>query len=243
MTDSHEFWDELAAAHALHALEPDEEVRLLAHVDGCATCRGRLDDYNLVAAQLGSLSDDDVRPPSWADIRSQLPGARATTEARPAARVVPLRRPVLGARVLAAAAALVVLAGAGVAWQLSRPGASPSASTAALAACRHQAGCQLVQMRGRRGDTADVLVVDGAASLVPLTLPVLPAGRTYVLWQLPRDGSPLPVVSFSDATRQTPKVLLPADYADTAAFAVSVEAAGSKPTRPTDVLAAGAATN
>jgi len=240
MNDSHEVWDELAAAYALHALERDEELRLLAHVDGCTTCRERLDDYTLVAAQLGSLPDDDVEPPAWADIRPlQLPGA-ASAPAAPA-RVLAFRRRTVAVRVLAAAAAVVVAAGVVVGWQLGRSG--PTSATAALTACRHQAGCRIIELHGQGGNAADLLVVNGTASLVPLAMAAPPSGRMYVLWQLPRDGSPIPVASMRDVAHQSPNVALPAGYADTAAFAVSLEAAGGMPSRPSRVLAVGAAPN
>lgn len=239
MTESHEFWAEVAAAHALHSLEPDEEARLLAHVGGCASCRAQLDEFTLVAAQLGSLSDDDVQPPAWAAVR---PGSARTGTS---SLVLPMprraRRRATAARLLAAAAAVVLAAGVVAGWQFSRPG--PSAATAALAACRHQTGCQVIRLHGQRGDNADVLVVNGTVSLVPVKLPAPADGRVYVLWQLPRDGSPMPVVSVTNSTRQTATVSLPTAYADTAAFALSIETAGPMPTRPTEVLAVGAASS
>jgi len=237
MTESHEQWDELAAAYALHALERDEELRLLAHVDTCTACRDRLDEYTLVAAQLGSLPDDDVAPPAWADIRPlQLPPAAPAP-----ARVIPFRRRTVAVRALAAAAAVVVAAGVVVGWQLGRSG--PSSATAALTACRHQVGCRVIELRGQGRNSADLLVVNGTASLVPLAMAAPPSGRMYVLWQLPRDGSPIPVASMRDVAHQTPNVTLPAGYADTAAFAVSLEIAGEMPSRPSRVLAVGAAPN
>ena len=35
----HERWDELAAGHALHALEPAEAIEFEQHRIGCARCR------------------------------------------------------------------------------------------------------------------------------------------------------------------------------------------------------------
>ena len=245
MTDEptwfHEVWDELVAAHALHALEPTEELRLVAHVDACPACQERLDEFTLVAAQLGSLADDASQPPTWADIRPRLVAAPTiTTPPTSPAPVVPLRRR-LGARALgAAAAAVLVVGGAVVGWQLTRP-SNAAPTSVALAACRHQNGCQVIQMHGRNGDNAAVLVEGGQASVVPVRLPAPPADRMYVLWQMPRDGSPIPVVTFRDPTRQTSSIPLVTGYSDTAAFAVSLEAAGPMPTRPTDVYALGAA--
>lgn len=240
--ESHRVWDELVAAHALHALEPSEELRLLDHMDGCPSCRGRLDEFSLVAAQLGALADDDSQPPTWAEMRGQLvdapPSGLGAVADRP---VVPLRRRYAG-RMLAAAAA-VVLIGTAVAVGSQLIGRHSSSATAALTACRHQSGCRVIQLHGQSGDSAAVLVEAGHASLVPVKLAAPAADRVYVLWQMPRDGGPSPVVAFTDATRQTPSVPLVTGYSDTAAFAVSMEPAGPMPTRPTDVLAVGAATS
>jgi anti-sigma-K factor RskA len=244
--ESHQTWDELVAAHALHALEQDEELRLLGHIDGCPSCQSRLDEFTLVAAQLGSLGDEEVQPPDWTTIRSRLvtpPVAHITDAAARHAAAVPLRRRV-ATRILAAAAGILVVVGLGAAfgWQLTRPAHKPTMS-AALTACRQQSGCKVIQLHGETGDGAAVLVEAGHASLVPITMPPAPSGRMYVLWQLPRDGSPIPVVTFRDAKRQSASVPLVTGYSDTAAFAVSLEDAGPMPTRPTDVLAAGAATS
>lgn len=250
MTDeaqgSHQGWDELVAASALHALEPDDELRLLGHLDGCAPCRAHLDQYRLVAAQLGSLTDDDAQPPAWGDMRSRLVGppsaaAPAGNTATPKTKVIPLRRRV-GVRVLAAAAVVVVAAGVAASWQASRPARDTSASVA-LTACRQQSGCRVVPLHGQSRDNAAVLVEGGHASLVPVNLSALPADHVYVLWQLPRDGGPIPVVTFRDPQRQTSSVPLMTGYADTAAFAISVEDAGLMPTHPTDLIGLGAATS
>lgn len=237
--ETHRVWEELAAAHALHALEPSEELRLLAHVDTCQACLDRVDEFALVAAQLGALADDESQPPRWAQMRERVVDPSSSypqTEIAP----LPLRRR-YAARMLAAAAAVVV-AGTGVAVGSQLFGGHPSSASAALTACRQQSGCQVIQLHGQRGDNAAVLVEAGHASLVPVKLPPAAADHVYVLWQLPRDGSPNPVVAFSDSTRQTSSVPLVTGFSDTAAFAVSMEPAGPMPTRPTDVLAVGAAT-
>ena len=236
---SHQPWDELVAAHALHALEPTEELRLLAHLDGCRPCRNRLDEFTLVAAQLGSLADDTLDPPAWTDVRPHLRRTDPSAASGNVSRVLPRQRRVAVRAVTAAAAGVVVAAGAATSWELTRPG--PPTSAAALTACRQQSGCRIVALHGQQGDSAAVLVEAGHASLVPTNLPLPPAGRMYVLWQLPRDGSPIPVVTFHDPTRQTSSVPLVTGYTDTAAFAVSLEIAGPMPTHPTDVLAVGAA--
>jgi anti-sigma-K factor RskA len=243
---AHQPWDELVAGQALHALEPAEELRLVAHVGSCPRCRAALDDFTLVAAQLGSLADEEERPPSWRKLRPRVvapPGAVASTTAASVAVLEPRRsrRVSLTTRALtAAAAAAVIAAGLATGWQLTRPSGDNPAN-AALTACRQQSGCRVIQLHGENGDSAAVLVDAGRASLVPLRMPSPGTGQMYVLWQLPRDGSPMPVVAFLDPKQQTGSVPLTTDYADTAAFAVSLEPAGAVPIRPTDVLTVGAA--
>lgn len=241
LNGSHQPWDELVAAHALDALEPSEEQRLLAHLDACSECRRRLDEFNLVAAQLGSLADDEGDPPSWEHVRPHLISGPASPAPKTRlAAVRPLHRRINHRTLTAVAAAVVIAGGIAAGWQLTRPGPANPAPVA-LAACRQQSGCRIIQLHGQSGDNAAVLVQAGHASLVPVKLPAPPTGRMYVLWQLPRDGGPIHVVAFRNSSRQTPSVPLVAGYGDTAAFAVSLEPAGPMPTRPTDVVALGAA--
>ena len=242
MTNQHssgdEHWAELAAAHALNALDPDDEQLFLEHLSGCSTCAATFDEYALVAAQLGSLADaapDDA--PSWSKLRSTI----VADEPSPVTllhdrRRRPHRRTVV--RALSAAAAVVaVAAGAGLGWDLTRSSPAPSM---ALAACQHQRGCSVIPLHTAKGASpADVVVNENRIAVAPLALPALSEGHTYVLWQLPRDGSPIPVVEFRDTGRQTAATPLPADYGDTAAFAISIESTASRPTRPTHVLAVG----
>ncbi|MGF7238589.1 MAG: hypothetical protein ACQSGP_27065, partial [Frankia sp.] len=50
----HEEFDELAAAHVLHALDPDEDRVFLDHADDCALCRDVMSQLTVVAASLAS---------------------------------------------------------------------------------------------------------------------------------------------------------------------------------------------
>lgn len=73
--DPHERFEELAAGHALSALEPEDEQDFLAHLSGCAQCERD------VLAHRGSLAHlayaaDDVEPPA-----SLLEGIRAGVRA------------------------------------------------------------------------------------------------------------------------------------------------------------------
>ena len=239
----HDAWETLAAAHALHSLEPEDEQIFLDHLHGCSICASSIDEFALVAAQLGSLADSEPdEPPQWARIRANLP---APTPATVAALDDQRSRRHRAGRVLAAAAVVVTLSAGGVAgWDLSTGGSGHVPGTAAaLSACEHQPGCRVIRLHDPDGSNPAAVVVNtDRVTLVPLTMADPSSGQTYALWQLPRDGSPVLVAEFRDAGEQTASAPLPADYADTAAFAVSVESTRVTPTRPTHVLAVGTAT-
>lgn len=237
--DTHDYWDELAAGYALHALEPAEALEFTTHLTSCAQCRTSLDEHELVAAQLGSLADgDDVAPPSWQRIRGAV-----VTDPPQVADLSTRRRPVFANRLLAAAAAVAVLAGVGVAgWQLTDGGSQNSPGIAAIDSCGQATGCVIVRLQVDGGSPASLLVRDGAARMVPTGLAQPPADHAYALWQLPRDGRPVLMTEMEQVpSGPSSPVALTLPYADTAAFAVSVEPVDVVPTKPTRVLAVGTA--
>lgn len=244
---AHERWEELAAGHALDALEPDEEALFVVHLETCAHCRRGLDEHAFVAAQLGGLAEDtEARPPAWRDIRAGIVTGGAPPDVslddRRARRAMPARGTLRSSRVLGAAAALIVLAGAAIAgWQLSH--GSESAAEQAIKRCAVAPACTVVRLPSNGHEKAAVLVADGTARVVPTSLPTPPSDRVYVLWQMPRDGRPVLVSELRslEPGHEGPPIALTLPYADTAAFALSIERADVVPSRPTDVVAVGAA--
>jgi hypothetical protein len=238
----HETWEQLAAGHALHALEPADEAMFLEHLGECPLCRAAVDDYSLVAAQLGSLAESEAdEAPDWQHLRAGII-SEPDTEAPVAAQVVDLdSRRRRGFRLLTAAAAALVVIGGAVVWRTAgRSSGTSHAAVAAITACEKQPGCRLIRLRTSAGVTPAAVVVDAErVSVVPLKMSTPPLGKTYVLWQMPRDGGPIAVAEFRDPDKQTAASALPAPYADTAAFAVSEEQSTTRPVRPTDVLAVG----
>ena len=247
--DDHERWAELAAGHALHALEPDEEAAFAEHLATCAVCRAELGEHELVAAQLGALATaadpvDESAPPSWSSLRDSVIGnARPTVPSLTAARD---RRRARSARLLGAAAGVILLTGGGLAaWQLSSGGSGSSSELAAAHAavnrCERMTGCHVVRLDDSTSKTRAAVVVSGDhAEMWPLAMSAPPSGHVFALWQMPRAGRPRLVETgtFTGANAGS-NATLAASYADTAAFAVSLEPAGILPTKPTTVLAVG----
>jgi hypothetical protein len=246
----HTEWDELAAGYALNALAPDEESAFTGHLETCERCQAAVDDHVFVAAQLGAIAMPDVQleVPSWSSVRNAVVeaqpegGSRGGTLPASVADVVDLsdrrRRYAVSRRVLAAAAAVVVVAGGGiVAWRAQSGGTTAS--------CGSVAGCHTLALASSSGAKAASLTVQGdVITMLPTGMKPAPAGREYVLWQLPSDGRPIAVKVFTaTGSKAVDKATTGVAYADTTAFAVSEERSGPVPAKPTTpLLASGSAT-
>ena len=105
---SHARWDELAAGHALSALEPEDEQELLRHLRGCDLCERTLAGMRAVVGELAYAAEPADPPPAvLAAIREGI-GAGDRPLLVPASRP---RRPVVSSRwLLTAAAGVVILA-------------------------------------------------------------------------------------------------------------------------------------
>lgn len=73
--DTHEVYAELAAGHALSALEPADEQAFLAHLPGCAGCARAIAEHTETLAHLAYGADAAEPPPAL------LAGIRAGVEA------------------------------------------------------------------------------------------------------------------------------------------------------------------
>jgi anti-sigma-K factor RskA len=240
MTD-HQQWDELAAGYALHALSPDEEVVFADHLESCERCRASVDEHALTAAQLGALahSQDADTPPSWEAIRSAVIPTTAPVIDLSQRRQ---RRYELSRRSLAAAAAVAVLAAGGVAtWRLTGGSSSP----AKPGSCQ-TAGCHVVALRTPQGRTSTgsaVINADGAVTVTPTGLTNARKGRTYVLWQVPRDGRPKAISVFKRGGKAgTAHGTISVAYSDLLELAISSEPANALPSRPSTLVAVGVTT-
>jgi anti-sigma-K factor RskA len=239
--DDDQRWEELLAGHALSALDPEDEAELLAHLEGCQDCRTELSGHALTAAHLAALADDEAGDvPEWTRIRAGVihdhPSV-VSLESR-------TRRHRVAQRALAAAASVVVVAGASVAaWQISESGGAGNHQPVAQGGCGDTSLCSEIALRSSNGThRATVIVVNGTARLHPVDMGRPGNGRTFVLWQLPRGGAPIPLTEFVSADGTSGSSPLSVPLAQTTAFAVSSERADVHPTSPTRVLAIGGVT-
>ena len=224
-TDGHERYAELAAGHALHSLEPEDEQAFLAHVPGCARCERAVDEHRVALAAL-AYAPLDVEPPA-----SLLEGIRAGVLAsgreatfpdlapsEPVAEPVPepaaepvsldearrrrdprrLRRAATWTGVAAAAALVVSLGAWNASLQQDRDEAEAWGTKLAAAVGQlRDSSTDTVPLAGGSGEVVAVAVMRGdEMSLVVDGLPVNDAATTYVLWGQSRYGDKRAVGAF-----------------------------------------------
>lgn len=245
----HERFAELAAGHALHALEPGDEQVFLTHVAGCAACRAAVSAHTDTLGHLAyAAAPDDLPAGILAGIRAEIgePVAAVVSEPAPvsldAARAR-RRQPLFDSKSLvaaAAAAAMVLSLGIwNVALHREKSQGDLRAQQLAAAVSTLERGAkhrvQLTDAKGLpvaiavvRADDTVSLVVDGLA-------PNNATSSTYVLWQKGRYGVVRAVGTFDvtgtgvDVVKDLP---LARDVMGVVGFSVTREAGRKAPDRP-----------
>ena len=229
--DAHEPYEELAAGHALSALEPEEEQQFLAHLAGCAPCEREVTEHRVTLAHLAYAPDAAEPPPSLlegiragvrasgrgsvfsverdapaapTDVPAEVPAPSSLEAARARRDAARMRR--AGSWVgIAAAAALVISLGA---WNaaLQRDRDAQDGRGDRLAAAVRDAsdtGTTSVPLAGEDGQVVAVaLVHDREMRLVVDGLEPNEDGTTYVLWAKSRFGDVRPVGAFDVASAE-----------------------------------------
>jgi hypothetical protein len=259
--DAHARFEELAAGHALHALEPEDEQAFVAHLAGCARCERDLAEHQTTLAHLAYAPEAAEPPPALLDgIRSGvLSSGRGASFPEPASAPAPAslddaRRRREASRLrragtwtgVAAAAALVVSLGV---WNTSLrqerdEQAAWSDRLASAVSQLRDPSTATVPLEGEGGEVVAVALVRGTdMSLVVDGLPVNDDGTTYVLWGESRYGDRRAVGSF-DVREPGLDVLdgmqVQASVSDVTRFMVTREKGDAAPPIPTlPVLASG----
>ncbi|MDX6591019.1 MAG: hypothetical protein QOJ13_215 [Gaiellales bacterium] len=177
--------DELIAAHALRALDPDDQRVVEEHLAECERCRVELQQMEAVASAL-AYAAPAAEPPE--DLRARILGSVepvVSTASAPAPATARRSRWAWWPRfatVAAPALALAVLAL--LAWNIS---------------LRDQLSGRDVTAVGRIADVGSVVrYSDGDVTLFA-NLPPASEGKTYEAWVI-RNGKPLPAGTFKDGS-------------------------------------------
>src|SRR3989442_5146248 len=207
----HEEMEELLAAFALGATDPEEDALVRAHLEGCATCTSTVQRLRRALGAV-PLAADTVSPPQR--LRQQI--LEAAAAARPSeiatprkARVLRLRPPRTriwpvgtGWRSAAAAAAFVAFAlGAGLGLGVGRslaPQPAPASSVTQYTLSGSGA------MSGAQGRVYE-LKQQGLTLVEFSNLPELEAGEGDEVWVIPGRGQPAPAGGFKPDPSGTPR--------------------------------------
>ena len=242
MSDSHA----LSGAFAVDALDDSERAAFEKHLAACAACRAEVASFHETSALIAEATADappaSLRAGVLAGIREVRPlppeAPRAEAPEEPTetsdagdtgATVVPLHRRVLP-RLLATAAAVVLIAAGLLVWQ---PWQSSTTSVAdqvrhapdAVSSTQHlPGGGEMTLVRSAQLERAVLVAHD---------LPSPGAGKTYQLW-LAQPGGMVSAGLVSDTSDTT---VLTGDAATATAAAVSVEPATGSAQPTTDPVA------
>lgn len=206
--DPHARYEELAAGHALHALEPEDEQAFVEHLGGCARCQADLAEHAATLAHLAYAPAPADPPSSLLDgIRAgvlasgrevSFPAAQAPVDQLAKARNARRMRRAGTWLGIAAAFALVVSLGVwNSALRSDRDQQDAWGERMREAVGRMSDATATVPLHGEDGALLAVAVVRGAdMSLVVDGLPVNDEGTTYVLWGEDRSGDKTAVGAF-----------------------------------------------
>jgi anti-sigma-K factor RskA len=240
----------LAGPYALDALSEDERILFEQHLPLCVACSAEVAEFQEAAVKLSvgvaATPPPDLKNAVMASIGQveqlpPLPEAAESTRSADPAPVVP--RQAFGRRsLLALAAALVIVAGAGgVAVVQYRDNAATQRATDQIAAVLAQPDARTVHGSLTGGGQATMVASEGrdAAVIVLSDLPALPSKKTYQLWLI--DSSKTAhSVGLADAASANQTKLLSGGVTGKVAFGVTVEPEGGsqQPTMPAAVIIA-----
>lgn len=173
----------LAGPYALDALPPDERAAFEAHLASCSTCQADVDDFRLTATRLGGAVAETPPPALKSRVLTEI---RQTRQLSPP--VVPIKRRGTPRRTwLVAAAALVVLGGAGGVTAV-QVGNAQRAERERNAIAHVLAAPDSRTFHGtvRGGGTVTLVASaeEDAAVVVLDQLPAAPQGKDYQLWMV-----------------------------------------------------------
>jgi hypothetical protein len=247
----HDVWAELAAGHALSALDDTDEAVYLEHAVTCSICRELERDLSDVMAEVARLVPPVTPPTSLKAAIMQAIGAdesrsgpviamagrrsKRSAIASTSAPVAVARSRVFGVPLWVASVAAAVIAVTVVAV-----GVIPGHKAQSIAAQCKAVNCPVINLTDSGQAVAAVMVLDDTAYLDAHGLPATPAGDEYVLWSLPQGGPPTPIAGVRTDPHSGPVKVgaFTASLSTVSGFAVSQEHGTSVPSVPSQPLLA-----
>jgi anti-sigma-K factor RskA len=229
----------LSGAYAVDALDDIERAGFERHLAECAECRAEVASLREAGALLAETTDAEPPAALRDRVLADITKVRPLPPETPAVPPAPVRRERgRGARLLAAAAAVVILgAGATVAWQ--QPWADdasqqqPSVTEEVLSA----SDARSTSLDFPGGASATVTHSDslGRAVLVTEKMPPPPEGKVYQVW-LDQPGEGM-VSAALMPVKADQKVLLDGDAASATGAGITVEPVGGSPAPTSEPIA------
>ncbi|MDH2414679.1 anti-sigma factor [Nocardioides sp. CER19] len=221
----------LSGAYALDALDPAERAEFEKHLAGCATCRAEIESLRETAAGLAGLAETSPPP----GLRDRVLADAAVVRPLPPAVDRARRRRRWGA--LVAAAAALVLVGAGVAWH---PWDRPSSSVVVSAVDRIAQAPDAQRSTQTLADGGTVTVYRSArldkAAVVVADLATLPEGKVYEMWLQDAAGTMAPAGVIPPGVGTT-EMVLAGSAARAVGAGMTVEPTGGSPAPTSDPVA------
>jgi len=217
--------DELIPAHALRALDPDDERAVAAHLEICERCRVQLREFEGVAAALAYASPSVEPPP---ELRDRVLGAIEPVVAPQPATVQPAPAhsrerwswwPHVS---LAAVPALGIALLALLIWNISLHNRLSDREVAAATPV---------------GQVGSAVVLKGGDVTLYASLPTASPGHVYEAWVVPSGGKPLPAGTFAGGKDITFELTRGAEPGDT--IAITLEPGEGGPTPRGTAVASG----
>ncbi|MFJ9313632.1 anti-sigma factor domain-containing protein [Pimelobacter simplex] len=234
MTTDHDH--ALSGAYAVDALDADERARFETHLSQCADCRAEVDSLREAAALLG-IADEVGPPPALRDdvlagidrIRPLPPLTREPATVTPLFRRLPT--------LLAAAAAVVLLLGVGLA--VLRPWSGDPGSTPPTEADKILAAGDATHVEKAFPDGSQATIVlsrsQGKALIRTKDMAPAPDGKVYELWLQTPAGKMIPAGLMPDESDTT--YVLDGDAAEATGVGITVEPDGGSEQPTTQPIA------
>jgi anti-sigma-K factor RskA len=231
--------EDMLAAYALGAVEPEDRELIRAHLEGCASCTATVHRLE-TARDAIPLAIDAVEPPPR--LRETIltaagRGGRPAPSSMLPSKVAPLRRPAghqpsrarrsLTAGI-AAAAIIAFALGAGLGLGIGRS-LTPGVPASSVAQYR-LAGSG--PMEGASGKVYE-LKNQGLTLVEFSNLPSLQPDKVYELWLIPGHGNPIPAGVFTADATGSHVAVLARNLEGLSELAVTVEAGPNGASAPT----------